>query len=258
MKTVYSYLGNIGSGKAYCMLQKLELLKTTGNTIYLISFADPLKQFLQCAYGLTKEGLDESFRKNSITKTYVKHQYIDNMFAHLRRLNHEEHKKMSAYDLKVCISDNYEKYEQEFYTYIIHAHGGMTADSKNDDWSYSHCYRRLIQMYGTELARFHDPFIWANLVIQKIENVFKQNLADYAFIDDMRFFTERDALYDFKNNSPYDVKIIGVVATPEVRAKRRGITVELILQQEQHQSESEVNDIIATLPPENVINNNGE
>jgi hypothetical protein len=245
MKTLIGYCGKLGSGKAYQMMKEVELLKTTGHTVYLISFADPIKQILKENFSLTKEGKTNT-QLPEISELYVKYKVVDSLFYLLKNLKYEKF-NIAELDLKAYIARNYEKYEKEFYNHVIGAFLG------NEDYQYH--FRRLGQLLGTELGRHLIDSIWVDIAFSKIKKIFKQDLADYAFIDDVRFSNERDAFEVFKSETVFDAYVKGVVTSDEIRAKRRNMSLEELKSQDNHASEKEIEAIIDGLENFFIIQN---
>jgi hypothetical protein len=240
------------------MMQKVESLKTTGNSVYLVSFADPIKQILRDSFGLTKEGKIQ-IALPQITELYVKHQIVDGLYALIKPLGYEKF-DISEHDLKAYIARNYEKHEKEFYGYVWAAITGyLPKDSRynaSGTIDYALAFRRLGQLLGTELGRYLIDSIWVDIALLKIKQVFKLDLADYAFIDDVRFVNEYDMFQKFREETVFDAQVIGVQCSPQTRANRRNMSLEALLKQEEHSSEASVDDIIKFLEPQYVIDNN--
>lgn len=246
MKTLFGYVGRLGSGKGYCMLQQVEQLKTTGNSIYLVSFADPIKQILRESFGLEKSGrLDIDFR-NKITKEYVKTQICYKITDLLHSLNSPtfaEYKYKGIYGL---VASKYEVVEDEFYNHVETCVLGSDVD-------FAFSFRRLGQLLGTEIGRYCLDTIWIDVALAKVTDSFHKNLAEYAFIDDCRFLNEFEALQNFD----YCTEIIGVTCSDETRALRRKLSLEDLKAQDCHGSEMEIDLILEKLPDGNIINNEG-
>jgi hypothetical protein len=247
MKTLISFVGKLGSGKNHCMNKMVDDLKDTGHTIYLVSFADPIKKILRDSFGLTKARRLPT-KLPQITELYVKGQIVDSLYSLIRELNYDKF-DISEGDLKSYIARNYEKHECKFY-------GNVSCASQTiDEKQYAMAFRVLGQMLGTELARHIVDSIWVDLAINKAVKIFKANMADYAFIADCRFGNEYDILRKFKYDTAFDSKIYGVVASDETRARRRNMTIDELRIQDSHGSEQEIDSIIAKLDPEFIINN---
>lgn len=250
MKTLIAFCGKLGSGKGYHMMKMVEELKTTGNSIYMVSFADPIKQILRNSFGLEKTGkLD--VKLPVITELYVKHQVIDSLYTLIKELDYEKF-RISEHDLKAYIARNYEKYETEFFGHVESCIYGL-YEGVNSNYGYH--FRRLGQMLGTELGRHLIDSIWVDIAFHKIKKTFKDDLADYATIDDCRFLNEYEMINNFKNVTAFDSKIYGIVTSDETRAKRRNMTMEELLAQDQHGSEQEIDSIIEKLDKEFLIHN---
>jgi hypothetical protein len=249
MKTLIGFCGRLGVGKNFCMNKMVDELKDTGSTIYLISFADPIKKILSDSFGLTKKGKIET-PLPAINEIYVRGQVIDSMYALIKELNYEKF-DISEHDAKAYIARNYEKYATEFYKYVHNC----TLDIRETKIDYNYGFRRLGQMLGTELGRHLIDSIWVDIALDKVKKVFRQELADYAFIPDCRFINEYDRLMDFSKSTAFDSKLYGVTASDETRATRRGLSMEDLKAQDNHSSETSIDELIAKLPPEFVIQN---
>ena len=254
MKTLYGYVGRLGSGKNYHMLKTMEQLKDSGNVIYMISFADPIKQILKNSFGFTKNGKLNTNTIPTLSEIYVKKQIVDSFCDLISNLKYEKFEGVSELDLKSYILNNYEKYEKEFYNYIWGAITGYDVINRIP-MEYNYAFRRLAQMLGTELGRFLIDSIWVDIAINKVISTFKQNLADFAFIADVRFVNEYHIIRNFKNTTIFSSDIYGVVASNETRAKRRNLSLEDLILQDNHGSEKEIDDIIKLLPTDRVIQN---
>jgi hypothetical protein len=80
MKTLFGYSGRLGSGKNFQMLKKVEELKDQGNVIYLVSFADPIKNIIKNSFGFTKAGKVSKAKLPEMTNIYVKYQVVDALY----------------------------------------------------------------------------------------------------------------------------------------------------------------------------------
>lgn len=246
MKTVLSFCGSLGAGKFYQMSKKIDTIKTGGNSIYLISFADPIKQVLHQAFGLTKQGRVE-IEHPPFTRMYVKFQIVDSLYNLVKPLEYDQFKKITEIEFKGTIARIYERHEEEFYSFIEQA---VLAEGID----YSLPFRRLGQLLGTELGREISNSIWVDIALYKITQTFKMDLANYAIIDDLRFMNEFNALQDF--NKKYKSLVYGVIASEETRSIRRGLSIDQIRIEGQHASEKDIDLIIKQLEPEYIIDNN--
>jgi hypothetical protein len=252
MKTLIAYCGKLGAGKNYQMMKHIDVLKDKGNQIYLIAFADCFKKFIEDTFGLTKAGRinDGTISKEwgSITKDSTRYEVVLFTFNLIQTLKYKQFTTYSTEDLLELIEDNYIKHEEEFFKYI---QGAREFDGKEYDF----CFRKILQLLGTELGRHIVDSIWVDVVFYNVSQVFKQNLADYAFIPDCRFLNEYAAINEYKAVSGYDCQIYGVVASDATRCLRRGLELDKLLEQDAHGSEKEVDAIISFLPPGMVIQN---
>lgn len=239
-----AFVGKLGAGKNYCAMKQIDELKDTGHTIYMISFADPIKQLLKNSFGLTKAGKID-VKLPEFTEIYCKGQIVDSLYNLIKPLNYEKF-DISESDTKAYISRNYEKYEDDFYKFVKNA-------SNNVEYSLS--FRRLGQLLGTELGRYLIDSIWVDIALDKVKKVFKADLADYAYILDCRFINEYNMLEEFRSKTAFDSIVYGVSTTDETRAIRRGMTIEELIKQDMHGSEKEVDHILSIIPKELVIQN---
>jgi hypothetical protein len=246
MKTIMAFTGKLGSGKDYQTMRAVSSLKELGNTIFMISFADPFKQILANSFGFDKNGkIKENY--TPLTKMYVKWQVVDSLYYLIKNLNSDKCLIFDDGNLKSDIARNYEKHEDVFYNHLCNANIGL---------DYAFDFRKLLQLFGTELGRHILDSIWVDITIDKILKVFNADLANYVFINDCRFINEYSRLIQLKEETSYDVKIYGVVASDETRASRRGLSLYDLKMQDNHASEASIDAIISLLPEENVIINN--
>jgi hypothetical protein len=241
MKEIIMFAGNIGSGKAYMMNKKVQELKETGNSIYLVSFADPIKTFVKDFIGLDKNGNGILNDKEEVINFYNFTSRLEKLFKRYR--NGER-----FIDL--------EKYETQYELIVENIYQDKLENEKPDLRLKS--IRSLLQIIGTEIGQSYNKEVWPEMACNKIS--YNMEYSDYVIVDDFRF------LFEYYNIIRYfpDIKVTPyyVTADIEVRAKRRNITVEELMNQEKHISEQESKHVV--LPwmklhfPENIIENNGE
>jgi len=235
-KKILAFTGRLGSGKDYTAMKHISKLKDNGNSIYMVSFADPIKQILFDSFNLTKT---KSANPIILSKQGTMIDVTDFMYKLIYQVDNTiEYTK---------IVENYKKYEDEFYFHV---------ENCVNDVNYDFSFRRLGQLLGTELGRYIRDSIWIDLAYHKIKKAFDANLCTYAIIADVRFLNEYQSLIDFEKETGIECKCYGIVATNETRAKRRGLTMEELVAQDQHGSEVEVDSIIAKLPANQIIDNN--
>lgn len=242
-KTLYGYCGKLGSGKWYCASQEVEKLKTTGHTVYMISYADPLKSILRECFGLTKEG---KVKTVEISEEIVKDAVVSKIHDYISIIDNHPYKSLPSLNLMEIIVDNYDKHAKEFFDSVYFA---------SFDIDYKQNFRRAAQLLGTELGRHVLDSIWIDIAFAKVKFVFDNDLADVAFIDDVRFLNEAKAFKNFELETGYKAILRGVTVSDKTRAKRRGMTITELKAQDNHASEMEIEKIIASLPTENVIVN---
>lgn len=246
MKKLFAYAGKLGSGKNYCMMQKVDQLKDIGHTLYLVSFADPIKQILRDSFGLEKSGrVDAEIRH--FTKKYVKDEVVGSLFNLIKNIDYEQFKIYEPDDVYELFEQNYDKHEDIFYQHLLNA-------MLNEDYDYN--FRKLAQLLGTELARHVVDTIWVDIAFDRVQKAFTTELADFAFCPDLRFLNEYQMLLNFEANTGFVSEIYGITASDETRASRRGLSVDELNRQDQHGSEKEVDTIIQQLSSEFIIVNN--
>jgi len=239
MNKLLAFSGRLGSGKDYMAMQRIGELKDDGNTIYIVSFADPIKQILRGAFAFQKSGKVPEILKPTFTEAYVKNQVVGSIYSLIKFIGRE--------DIQIVdVAANYDKYADEFYQYVVNANEGK---------DYKYAFRRLGQLLGTELGRHIVDTIWIDLAFAKINYVFDSNIANYAFIADCRFVNEYVAIRRFGEDTKHESEVYGVVASDETRAQRRGMTMEELKAQDEHGSEKEIDDIILRLDDKFIIRN---
>lgn len=253
MKKVLAFCGKLGSGKDYMAMKRVEELNNNGYVIYMISFADPIKQILRDSFGFEKGGkTGEKFPL--FTEEYVKNRVVMNVSSLLYDNTEKSRDSDINREHMLCIIDevslNYDKNGgKEFYANVVGANNGYIE--------YPIAFRKLGQLLGTELARYISDSIWIDTTFRKISQVFEDDLADYAIITDCRFLNEYTRIKGFSSSTKWESEVYGVVACDETRARRRKLTIEELISQDQHGSEREVDSIIGQLKPEFVIHNEG-
>jgi hypothetical protein len=246
MNKVLAFSGKLGSGKDYSAMRQIEKLKDDGNSILMISFADPIKQILYDSFGFTKSNTSTPIRSN-FTHNYITHHTIKNILSLLENLDTTTYITQNKQYRLQSIRTNYEIYQEEFVKNVNNC--AMNID-------YNNSFRKLGQLLGTELGRYVNDTIWIDTAFNKIKKAFDEKLATYAIISDCRFVNEYESLLKFGKYTGYSVKIYGVVASDETRAKRRNMSLEDLKKQDAHGSEIEIDSIHAMLPKENIIDNN--
>jgi len=239
MNKIISFAGEIGSGKTYFTMKEAQKYKTNGKSVLLISWADPIKQFLEANFGLTKSKPDTPV-EFGFDQTELISKFYYGIVNYAQRG-----------DCEINLTDH-SRLNRRLLTY---RHELMDMFD-NFDSNYTKNYRRLIQLVGTEFGRGFNSNIWVNLVIKRITTSFFQSLAQVAIIDDTRFSNEFEALLNSNNFAPnIDVSIFGIISDIETRAKRTGMTVEELEKFSHHDSENFVPTIISNLSKNNIIKN---
>ena len=233
---VIAFIGKIGAGKTYQMMKRLEAEKSNGNSIAIISFADPIKQFLH-SIGLDKSGLVGDGPAISHTEfadelADVLWEWIFKSILYISYQLDEPINSNQATDTFIAIW--YQHHEQ-----LIDEIKACVLDNGN----YSSHYRKIIQLVGTEFGRGVYPMIWCQHLMERVRILAEGGTTHRIFVDDVRFWNEYNAL----RGLPYPVSILGVVADEEVRAARRGQTIEAIREADKHGSEVDVQPMIDQL-----------
>ena len=233
---IIAFIGKIGAGKTYQMMKRLEAEKSNGNSIAIISFADPIKQFLN-SIGLDKSGLVGD--GPAISHTDFADVLADDLCGWIMRsllflqYQLDEPIKLSqATDTFIAIW--YQHSEQ------------LIAEIKacvQDTGNYNTHYRKIIQMVGTEFGRGVNPLFWCLHLMERVRILTESKTIHRIFVDDVRFWNEHNALIGL----PYPVSILGVIADEEVRAARRHSTVEAIREADKHSSEVDVQPMLDQL-----------
>lgn len=221
MAKIRSYSGLIGSGKAYVMFKNIEKLKENGFSIAIISLADPIKKFCYDCLGIQKSGQVLHFNRPKTLDQLL--EAFGNYFS------------VSTTQIKKPL----EPYQNQINFILQNKISSAEA-------------RILMQFIGTELAQKIDKLFWVNLTKEQIK---KSLHFDYIFIDDVRFMFELDSFEEYDDYYPYYV-----TAYEDVRAKRRGVSVELLREQCQHASEREsiekIFPYVVYHYPNNILKNN--
>jgi hypothetical protein len=244
MTKVIMLAGGIGSGKAYVMSQMVQELKETGNSIHLISFADPIKQFVKKHYGYDKNG---KFVANNNFILKNPGPILDECIHFLR--------KESMISDKIEIP-TYEQCEDWFKVFEYADKEFKKLKDKDNVEKIKIILRYIMQQLGTDIGHSFSKCIWARVAINKI---LKLNV-DYVIIDDWRFMFELNFAIEVFQHTKFELIPYFIHADEEVRAKRRNITVKELNKQSQHISEREGQEVILPFMklhyPDNIILNN--
>ena len=231
MAKIIMFSGGIGSGKAHCMNQKIMELKETGNSICMISFADPIKKLIENCFGVNKNG--ERIKQVASISIGL----LSNAVSSL----------LSA-DIKYAPDEN---------TAELFDHA-KTQTLSNDQRIRKIGARTLMQITGTEIGQHIKKEAWPMLAVEKIKKIERVSPMDYYIIDDLRFIFE---YFCFLREFQHQHEIIPyyVSASEETRAKRRGISVEELAEQSRHLSERESAEVLLPFMrlyfPNNIILN---
>ena len=239
--TLYCFTGEIGAGKTFCSLQKMQQLKSDGISVISIAWADRLKRVIYKATGMQKSGIHEERREpheldiHGILKTEI-----------LQLIAEQE---------QVFDSGDMLPWETKFNAAWTEW-GHEITDLVRNPYSleYKSTFRRLVQLIGTEIGRSVSPNIWINAALDMAEIAFATGCAQAAIIDDTRFMNEYWAACEFEDRpGDYYVEFFGVEASVATRSQRLGMNPAEVEKFGKHDSERFVPDIIKMIPKENRI-----
>jgi len=216
MAKIIMFSGGIGSGKAHCMNQKIMELKETGNSICMLSFADPIKKLIENCFGVNKNG--ERIKQVASISIGLLSDAVSSL--------------LSA-DIEYSPDENTA-------TLFYHAKDQtLSIDPRIRKIG----ARTLMQITGTEIGQQIKKEAWPMLAVEKIKKIESVTPMDYYIIDDLRFVFE---YFCFLREFQHQHVIIPyyVLASEETRAKRRGISVEELAEQSQHLSERESAEVL--------------
>lgn len=224
MGRIYSLTGEIHSGKTHIALNFAKNCKSEGESVLLISWADPLKEVIRNCFGMNKAFPLESWHPLEKETAYQR-LYKEIVGMNIAKLGRFEH-LMTA------------KFQEAWYL-----HGDEIVEAVNNtELTYPNRFRTIIQKVGTEIGRAYDNNIWVDEVVRRIEKGFSEGLFQVAIIDDTRFPNEADAIAGLRNR--HDVVMCGIKASIETRAKRANRTVDDLKKFADHDSERFVHELI--------------
>lgn len=242
-KRLIGFTGKLGSGKDYCAMKMIEDLKGDGNTILMISFADPIKHILS-KFGFFKSGRKQIKPVDEQLEYFdLKSEICDGL---TQVTNFLDYKSPVSDTIRYRFLKNYEKHGTDFYNEYLNAYHNI---------NYPLAFRKLGQVLGTELARHVADTIWVDYALKQIDNAFNNKVANIVSITDVRFVNEYEELLSYSTYKNVNFDCYGIVASDETRAMRRKLTMEELLSQDQHGSEAEVDQIISNLDNDHIINN---
>lgn len=233
------FAGAIGSGKNYLLNKKAMELKETGNSILMISFADPIKQIVKDLFGFDKNGKKTDNRPLRVPNCK------DIVDAVLRlSMQYDVPMQHNPEAMTITTLENYID--------------DMRISSGDTD-KIKAALRGIMQVIGTEIGQTIKKEMWPIIAVDNIKKILAAHHIDYVFIDDLRFLFEYLCVYrEFQHDC--DVEPFFVVADEFVRAKRRGITAEELREQSKHLSERESMEVLLPFMrlyfPNNIIENN--
>lgn len=233
------FAGAIGSGKNYQLNKKIMELKETGNSILMMSFADPIKRIVKDLFGLDKNG------KKTDDRVLNAPNYKDIVDAVLCLLTRYDVPMLR--NLEPITITSLEKHIDD-----IRISNGDTDKIKS-------ALRGIMQIIGTEIGQAIKKEMWPMIAVNTIRKILAAHHVDYVFIDDLRFLFEYLCIYrEFQHDC--DIEPFFVIADEFVRAKRRGITVDELKDQSKHLSERESMEVLLPFMrlyfPNNIIENN--
>lgn len=233
------FAGGIGSGKGYLLNKKIMKLKETGNSVLMLSFADPIKQIVKDLFGFDKNG------KKTDNRLLLEPKYNDIVDAVLRLL--EQYDVPMLHNPEPMTIASLEKYIDD-----VRVSNGDTDKIKS-------ALRGIMQIIGTEIGQTIKKEMWPMIAVNNIKKILAAHHVDYVFIDDLRFLFEYLCVYrEFQHDC--DVEPFFVIADEVVRAKRRRITLEELKKQSKHLSERESMEVLLPFMrlyfPNNIIENN--
>jgi hypothetical protein len=232
MAKIIMFSGGIGSGKAHCMNQKIMELKETGNSICMISFADPIKKLVAKCFGIDKNGKRLHYPSPICFESFV---------SIVAKFLNADNRYISNDSTTINFCD------------------AITQATQDDDQERRNGARLLMQITGTEIGQQIKKEAWPMLAVEKIKKMESVTPMDYYIIDDLRFVFEYFCfLREFQHQ--HEVAPYYVHASEETRAKRRGLTVDELRNQSKHLSERESSEVLLPFMrlyfPDNIILNN--
>lgn len=231
------FAGGIGSGKGYHISKRIMELKETGNSILMLSFADPIKRIVKEFVGFDKNGIKVDDR------LLIEPKYNDVVEAISR----------------VSMQSGISMYHHPEMTRLFEKYISDIRLSNGDTDKIKSALRGIMQIVGTEIGQTIKKEMWPMIAVNNIKKILAAHHVDYVFIDDLRFLFEYLCIYrEFQHDC--DVEPFFVVADEVVRAKRRRITLEELRKQSKHLSERESMEVLLPFMrlyfPNNIIVNN--
>lgn len=237
MTKILMFSGQIGSGKGFVSAQKISKLKEVGNTIMFLSFANPIKKFIDQLCGYDKNLKEVDSLENHIISL--------GDFSEIMIENITEHLDYSGIDFKNIDTSQF-RYMYDLYRLVTDK--TVIDDVRKD------AIRKMYQAYGTDIMQQYNVCIWS-LYLSKVIKKFKD--VDFIVIDDWRFLFELFALISLLPN--YTIEEHAIVSSKKIRAERRGISIEELEEQCDHLSEVEFEKLIMPWmmlrKPQNIIEN---
>ncbi len=258
MSKIIMFAGAIGAGKAFMMNKKITELKEVGNSICMLSFADPIKEIVKEVFGYDKNGnivdektflnFSDNFLNNDVVIENPKDTEEDLKFFF--KLLFDRVTENHSFNYSIDHKTIFNNIQPTLIDIIEYFKTGGEQNIKKG-------IRLLMQIVGTEIGQEIEKEIWPEYLKRKIEKL--HNEIDYFIIDDWRFLFEYFNAYKSYQHV-HNIELFYVDAIAEVRAKRRGISVEELEEVSQHKSELESLKVIKPFMeiyfPDNIIINN--
>ena len=147
------FAGAIGSGKGYQLNKKIMELKETGNSILMLSFADPIKQIVKDLFGFDKNGKKTDNRVLSVPN------YKDIVDAVLRLL--AQHDAPMLHNPEPMTITILEKYIDD-----VRVSSGDTGKIKS-------ALRGIMQVIGTEIGQAIKKEMWPMIAVNNIKKYWR-------------------------------------------------------------------------------------
>jgi hypothetical protein len=242
---IYGYIGELGAGKTYYSTQKIREIKSDGESVLVVAWADPLKEVIADIFGLKKSGpipyVNYELEVEDVRRMLYK-AFSDILFEQGALTEREELKREGRFDLA------WDRHAPELMMAVTNcwaAQGPQPVTAA----LYSGWYRSLIQLVGTEFGRAYHTDLWVNEVIRRIKFAINNGICRAAVIDDIRFPNELYAI----ESSGMHYEITGIKCNVETRAERLGKTIAELDEWSLHDSEKYIPDMMQGL--ENIIDN---
>jgi hypothetical protein len=248
---INAYSGKIGAGKSYMVSQDIQRIKSMGNRIFILSFADPIKNFLEDEFGLIK-GADPEPRSPHCVSTWITSEAWEKRLKVFLEMNMGAILDDGHYDF-----DTYKYYGDRIQAVmssnVVPHCFGLLRNYKDNPVD---CYRMLMQQIGTEIAQSVYELIWVERALQTVEKIRAANVAKVVMFDDVRFLKEYDGIHQYVHNKN-DVNLIFkmITASETTRCERTGLTLAQLVEMSDHPSETEIDLIAERIPKTCFVDN---